>query len=233
MLDKSQYNILIVEDDIINLQFMKTSLISLGFKNIYQASNANKALEVIKETKIDVVFMDINIEGAIDGIACAHLINQNRNIPIIYTTAYSDTETIIDASDTNICSYLIKPFDQKDIEINLYIALKKHHNINLKKEKNLLLNISSKFKFDLKEKILYENNRIQDITNKEKEILFLLCENINSNISYDMFRENIWDGNVSDSTIRDTIFRLRKKVPDLDIKSITGIGYRLQKELDV
>lgn len=67
--------------------------------------------------------MDINLEGATDGIQCAILMNRIAPIPIIYTTALGDTQTILDTSDTNVYGYLIKPFDKQDIEAALTVAI--------------------------------------------------------------------------------------------------------------
>ena len=108
-LKKRAFNILIVEDEIVAVQYLKRILISLSYQTIFVSNNATDALEIINKHLIDLVFMDINIQGSVDGITCAHSLNIKQNIPIIYTTAYSDSVTIVEASETNIFGYLIKP----------------------------------------------------------------------------------------------------------------------------
>lgn len=121
------YNILIVEDEFINAQFIEKSVLKLGYNIIDTVETGQEALEVIKEETIHIVFMDINLEGNMDGIQCAKCINKNKNIPIIYTTAFSDSQTIDQATDTNLFGYLIKPFDHHDIEAVLNLTIKQNY----------------------------------------------------------------------------------------------------------
>ena len=61
-------------------------------------------------------------------------------------------------------------------------------------------------------------------------VLFLLCSSYGDIISFDTIYSTIWgEKNVTDSTIRDTICRLRKKIPNLSLENISGIGYTLKK----
>jgi len=230
--NKENYNILIVEDEIITIEFIKQVLFSLGFINIYSSNNSKNAIDIVKKYKIDCAFMDINIKGSIDGISCAKIINQSYSIPIIYTTAYQDTDTMVEANETNISSYLIKPFYAKDIEINVYIALNKHlKKSKVKKNITDIKNLGNGYTYNYKEKKLYLQNKYQELTLKEKDILHILYKNLNNSLTFSMFRTSVWkDKSVSDNTIRDTIFRVRKKAPLLNIKSISGIGYMLKSD---
>ncbi len=122
-------NILIVEDEILNARFLESILIDLGHNVMDCVTSGYRALEVFKEQKIDFVFMDINIDGAIDGIESASLLNSYREVPIIYTTGFGKSEIIERANDTNIYGYLIKPFDERDIEAVLSVAIHKTKDI--------------------------------------------------------------------------------------------------------
>jgi len=226
-------HILIVEDEYLSSSFLCGVMNKLGFKNITMVSSANAAIEVVKNNKVDLVFMDINIDGSIDGIVCARLLNQEYPIPIIYITAYRDTLTIEEAGQTNIYGYLIKPFDEKDIEATLSVALKRtSNNLNKKKYENLdeKIDLGKEYNYCLKNRILFEKNIPIKLTKKESEVLYLLCKNINQNISYELFREYVWSNKmVANSTIRDTILRLRKKIPNIDLENSIGLGYSLRR----
>jgi len=226
-------HILIVEDEYLSSSFLCGVMNKLGFKNITMVSSANAAIEVVKNNKVDLVFMDINIDGSIDGIVCARLLNQEYPIPIIYITAYRDTLTIEEAGQTNIYGYLIKPFDEKDIEATLSVALKRtSNNLNEKKYENLdeKIDLGKEYNYCLKNRILFEKNIPIKLTKKESEVLYLLCKNINQNISYELFREYVWSNKmVANSTIRDTILRLRKKIPNIDLENSIGLGYSLRR----
>ncbi len=70
------FNILIVEDEFIAFEYLKNILLSLDFNNIFQAKSAKDSMEIIKKQHIDLALMDINIEGNLDGIECARVINK-------------------------------------------------------------------------------------------------------------------------------------------------------------
>lgn len=228
---KTELNILIVEDEIIASQYLLNILESLGFVNIFEASSFDEALAIVKTNKINLVFMDININGSIDGINSARLLNKEYFLPIIFTTAYADSQTINEATDTNIFGYLIKPFEKNQVESTLSITLKR---INISFEKNSLLgnsiiNLGENQKYNLETKTFYINNKAINLTKKENDTLYILCKNLNQNISYEFLLEYVWEEkNISNSTIRDTVSRLKRKTPDLNIETIINFGYILK-----
>lgn len=229
----NNYNILIVEDEYINAKFIEQIVIDKGHHVIDIVANADDAIALIKNEQIDLVFMDINIEGSIDGIRCASVLNQYYQIPIIYMTAYGDTQTIDEASNTNMFGYLIKPFDSSDVEATFTVALKMLFNLkNMPdiKRKSTCIEFDNSYVYTFETKSLKIDNIHVVLTKKESLIMHLFCLNINQNISYDLLLEYVWkDHVVTNSTIRDTISRLRKKAPLLEFENISGIGYRLTK----
>ena len=231
----NNYNILIVEDEFINAQFVEKAVEKLGYNVIDSVETAEEAIAICREELIHVVLMDINLEGSIDGIACAKVINKAKTIPIVYMTAFSDTQTINEASDTNFYGYLIKPFDYHDIEAVLAIAIK--HNYlkkTLEKEKknsSASILLGEEYKYQPKTKTLTKEDNLIKLTKNESNIFYCLFSNINQHVSMDYLLQHVWEGkSVSLSTIRDTVFRLRKKVPDLDIKTQSGMGYILESK---
>lgn len=122
-------DILIVEDEILNARFLEAILTELGHNIVACVTTGDGALEIFRENKVDFVFMDINIDGTIDGIESASLLNNYREVPIIYTTGFGRSEIIGRANDTNIYGYLIKPFDERDIEAVLSVAIHKTKDI--------------------------------------------------------------------------------------------------------
>ncbi|CAA6809550.1 MAG: Unknown protein [uncultured Sulfurovum sp.] len=228
-----KYNILIVEDEFINAQFIEKVILKLGHNIIGSVETGKEALAIIDEENIHIVFMDINLEGSMDGIQCATLINQKQTIPIIYTTAFSDTQTINEATDTNLFGYLIKPYDYHDIEAVLSLTIKQNY---LKKQTSLNTNtqaftaINHNHQYYVQTQTLMKNEIPIELTKKESKIFFYLFKNLNQTVTIEYLNEYVWHNkHISPSTIRDTILRLRKKVPDLSIKTISGLGYTLKK----
>lgn len=225
--------ILVVEDEIFSSKYLVEILKSLGYQKIFESTNAKDAHSIAKSDIIDICFMDINIKGENDGIQCSDMLNQLYDIPIIYTTAYGDSETIKEASNTNFYGYLVKPFEVHDVESSIQIVLKMLQKENKYKNPTILnttkINLSFNTVFDIKNKTLLSNNILIKITNKELDLLYFFCTNPNQNISYDTLKEDVWkNGMISHSTIRDTIARLKKKIPDFPLENIINFGYLLK-----
>lgn len=229
-MNKKDLKILIVEDEFIALTYLQGILSELGINNILSANDSKKAEEIAFENELDLVFMDINLGQLTDGILCAKLINEKHDIPIIYTTAYADEETLNYTKETNIFGYIIKPFDSKDVESTLNIAMR-FISKNSDKTKELKEYIEiNEYKYYKKTRTLKHNERVINLTKKESLIFHLLISKLNQNISYSLLIEEVWQGTeISTSTIRDTVSRLKRKVPNLDIKTISSYGYILKK----
>lgn len=235
MILNKDVNILIVEDEIISTEYLKNILYSLEFENIFTAENFEEALEEIKKQEIDLIFMDINISGSIDGINCAKILNKHYFLPIIFTTAYCDKETMIEAINTNCFGYIVKPFSVNEVQSSLLLTLSKLKEVKsslLKENINLQQNVISLGfgqKFDFLNKTFYVNSIPINLTKNETNLLYVFCKNINQNLSYEILKEEVWTNkDISDSTIRDTVSRLKKKASNLNLENIVNLGYILK-----
>jgi len=232
-LNNKALHILIVEDEVIASQYLVNILQSFGFSNIYEASCFEEALKTVKANKINLIFMDINIDGAIDGINSARILNKEYSIPVIYTTAYGDSNSIKEACDSNLYGYLIKPFEANQVESSLLIALKRidlSHTVAIPLKQNDIVSLENNQKYNLQNRTFYIQNKVINLTKKENDILYVLCKNLNKNISYEILLQYVWeDKNISNSTVRDTVSRLKKKAPDLKIETIINYGYILKQ----
>lgn len=226
--------ILIVEDEIFAAKYLEGLLGSLGFRDVLKATNAQDALKIVREHSISLAFMDINIKGPIDGIECSHILNQEYAIPIIFTTAYGDSQTINEATDTNLCGYLLKPFDKPNLEATLKVAMKLRENEQTKqssenKQQSEVVELAKGQRFNLFTNTLIIENKRVELTEKESTLLAFLVNNRNQNISYETLKESVWQNyDISNSTIRDTVSRLKRKVPVLHIENIKNLGYVLK-----
>lgn len=122
----SSAKILIIEDENIVAMDIKNNLKRLGYAVPYVVDSGEKALQKVAENHPDLVIMDIRLSGDIDGITTAKIIRNNFKIPIIYLTAYSDEITLQRAKLTEPFGYVLKPFDEKDLQIAIELALYKH-----------------------------------------------------------------------------------------------------------
>ncbi|MBF0287267.1 MAG: response regulator [SAR324 cluster bacterium] len=121
----SNTQILIVEDEVFIALGIKKQLENFGYYVLGIASSGDEALSKIVEARPDLVLMDIVIKGEMDGIEVAKRIHDQFEIPIIYLTAYSDHANLQRAKTTEPFGYLLKPFNDRELQITIEIALYK------------------------------------------------------------------------------------------------------------
>ncbi|OGF27219.1 hypothetical protein A2331_03550 [Candidatus Falkowbacteria bacterium RIFOXYB2_FULL_34_18] len=117
--------ILIVEDEAIVANDIKNTLEKLNYSVDGILDTGEDVLNIIKEKKLDLILMDVKLKGKIDGIETAKRIKE-FNIPIIYLTAYSDKKTIERAKETMPYGFLLKPFDNQELNSVIQMAIYKH-----------------------------------------------------------------------------------------------------------
>lgn len=122
----SKKNILVVEDEGLVANDIKRTLESVGYNVTNTVSTGEKALKEIEENLPDLILMDIVLEGGIDGIETARKVLDKYDIPIIYLTAYGDSETVRKAKDTKPLGYIVKPFQKEGLYSSIEVALYTH-----------------------------------------------------------------------------------------------------------
>ena len=118
--------ILVVEDETIVAMDVKDRLTELGYEVAGVADRGAEALELAASTRPDLVLMDIRLKGEMDGITAAEEIRQRWRIPVIYLTAFSEDGTLQRAKLTEPFGYIIKPFEDREIQSAIEMALYKH-----------------------------------------------------------------------------------------------------------
>ena len=118
--------ILIVEDEAIVALDITQKLEQLGYTITGNASNYDEAVYQAQTTLPDLVLMDIHLRGEKDGIEAARTILDQMDIPVVYLTAYSDTETLRKAAESGAYAYIKKPYTDAEITWNIELAVKVH-----------------------------------------------------------------------------------------------------------
>lgn len=126
--------ILVVEDEVIVGMDIQRRLKNLGYIVPVVVSSGEEAITKVRENNPDLVLMDINLYGKMDGIEAASKIHSFSDIPVIYLTAYTDDKTFERAKITEPYSYIIKPFRDRELQINLEIAFYKSRMEKMLKE---------------------------------------------------------------------------------------------------
>ncbi len=119
--------ILIVEDEAILAADLEQVLQSMGHTVVGISASGAVAMRTARDTNPELILMDINLQGPLDGIATARILKEiGSDVPVVFLTAYADRETVIRARETEPFGYLLKPFDEQLLRVTIDIALYKH-----------------------------------------------------------------------------------------------------------
>lgn len=118
--------VLIVEDEVELAANYKEILINLDYEVVAIAKNATDCLEVLRNEEVDLILMDVMIEGDIDGIELTYQIKSEWDIPVVFTTAYSDQGILERISKVIYDGYLLKPFSVDRLQSTIFLALNDH-----------------------------------------------------------------------------------------------------------
>ena len=122
----AQAKILIVEDEILVAEDVRSKLEGMGYSALPISTSGPDAIQQAQRARPDLVLMDIDLPGPMDGIEAAAHIRERCGIPVVYLTAYADSETIDRAKTTEPHGYIVKPFEQRELRSTVEIALYKH-----------------------------------------------------------------------------------------------------------
>ncbi|WP_044415187.1 response regulator transcription factor [Halarcobacter anaerophilus] len=218
----SNKKVLYAEDEK-GIQNNVVKILKLYFDNVITASNGEEALDEYIINKPDVVILDICMPH-IDGLEVVKKIREdNKKIPIIILSAYTDNEYLWRAVEQKICKYLTKPFKKDQfIEALKTVSLELSNYETKVKIAQGYYNPFNKI-FTIKEK------EIQLSINESKMLDYLLSK-VNQTVTYEELFDYIWieDEFPSKDALKALIKDLRKIIGKETIKNIFGVGYKLE-----
>ena len=219
-------NILLIEDNESILKGLVYSLEQERFK-VTTAMTIKDSKNLLESNNIyNLIILDISLPDG-SGFDLCKYIKSNYNIPIIFLTAKDEEQDVVQGFDLGADDYIIKPFRTRELISRANNILRRYNNI----QTNIIT--SSNIKIDLDAQRVYKNDDEIVLTALEYKILALLFTNINQTVTREKILDKIWDiaGNyVNDNTLTVYIKRIRAKLSPNDIiKTIKGIGYRIEK----
>lgn len=211
------YKILLIED---NEYIIKGIVYLLKQHNfivdvVSTLSDAKKYLE----NNYNLIILDLMLP---DGDGIDFFKKNLTNQPTLVLTAKDDEDVISDALDNGVEDYMVKPFKAKELLSRINNIIRKNKDNNLIKVKNVVI--------DTDAARVYVDNVEVIFTSLEYRILLLLFQNLNRIVTREIIMEQIWDisGNfVEDNTLTVYIKRIREKLGSDIIKTIKGLGYRV------
>jgi len=223
-------SILIVEDEKTIVEELKTYIDHWGCTVVDSCINRENILALIKEKNINVIIMDICIEGCEQGIETAAMIKKEYpNIEIIFLCDHLDEYDINKAIEIDPVAYLAKPINREEQRISLKIAMNRITKENKKKESNPnYFILDEEFCYDIDSAILFYDHIPVHLTKKENMLLKLLIKHRNNIVNIAMIKNTIWaDQEINDNAIRSLMKRLRRKLKHKFIETFSTQGYKI------
>jgi PAS domain S-box-containing protein len=124
MADKAR--IMVVEDEAVISMEIQDRLARMGHSVCGTAASGAEAVSVATANHPDLILMDVQLRGDVDGVETARKIRSRIEVPVIYLTAFADDRTVERARETEPYGYLIKPFSEKELFAAIEMALYKH-----------------------------------------------------------------------------------------------------------
>jgi DNA-binding LytR/AlgR family response regulator len=152
--------VLILEDELIVAEELKEILSGNGYEVIGTANSGEKALRLAQRNLPDVALLDINVKGDLDGIEVAEKLLDQNDVAIIFLTAYSDQAIVERAKQIKPAAYIVKPFNEKNLNIAIDLAFTNINSLNSSNEShNYLIND----RIFIKENNRFHKVRLEDV----------------------------------------------------------------------
>jgi CheY-like chemotaxis protein len=122
-----KYSVLVVEDEAITALDIQDKLESFGYTVLASEGNGEKAIQLAKEERPDLILMDISLKGSLSGIEVSKEID-TLNIPIIFLTANTNNENVEDALETAPYGFITKPIFDTELQQLIELVIIKHND---------------------------------------------------------------------------------------------------------
>ena len=225
---EDKLRILLCEDDENLGTLTREYLEDKGFKAELFA-DGEAGYKAFLKGKYDICLLDVMMPKK-DGYQLAQEIRAiNSDVPIIFLTAKALKEDILEGFKIGADDYITKPFSMEELVMRIEAILRR---VKGKKGKEVTVSKIGKFTFDTQRQVLFTDDKSDNLTTKESELLSLLCAHMNEILERNFALKTIWiDDNYFNARSMDVyITKLRKKLkddPTIEIINIHGKGYKL------
>lgn len=217
-----KYTIALVEDEEDLNKLIQTYLKKAGYE-VIPFYNGKDALNNIN-TKVHLWILDIMLPNNISGYDIIKEIRKNNEMmPVIFTSARDKDLDKIIGLELGSDDYITKPYSPKELVLRVNNIIKRVYSNELNKIKY------NDYTINLEKRMVLLNNKEIILTTLEFDLLNMFLQNKGKSFSRDEILSKVWGENYygTDRVVDDLIRRLRKKMPDLNINTIYGYGYRL------
>lgn len=223
--------VLIVDDNPDIREVLGTYAAKEGFEPI-TAKDGFEALDLFRKTSPAVILLDVMMPG-MDGHRVCERIRSESDVPIILITAKGEDYERVMGLDIGADDYIVKPFNANEVMARVRAVLRRVARVEQKEEKKILS--ISNLTINIESYSVYVGAEKLPLTKKEVETMWILAENPSKVFTRDNLLDSLWGQDYfGDSrTVDSHIKRLRAKLdkvdhPDWEIKTIWGLGYKLE-----
>jgi DNA-binding response OmpR family regulator len=226
------YHILIIDDEKEIIDLLRLYLEQDGVK-IYEAYDGEMGYQVFQNYRIDLALVDIMMPrmNGYELIKKVHrFIPSGKEIPIIFLTARGELNDRILGLDLGADDYITKPFEPLEVAARVRARLRRNGNVSELTEESQELRVGNLI-LNLLECQIRVDHEVIPLTKVEYLVLKMFMENPGRVYTKEQIYETGWEDSyaVDDNTIRVIISRLRDKIGEDKIKTIRGLGYRMEK----
>jgi len=219
--------ILLAEDDSSQAESIKSWLEMDGY-NIDWVERGDHAILAIEQHQYDCILLDRGLPKATGDEILKLLKRQFPEIRVIFLTARDSIQDRVQGLDLGANDYLVKPFSLEELSARVRAQLRQTQVTNLHeiKYENLVL--------DTQAKTVFQDQQVVHLTAKEFQILYKLMQKPEHIVTREQLEESLyaWGDEIESNAIEVYIYQLRKKIGGHLIKTIRGLGYRMNKEQD-
>ena len=214
--------ILYVEDDEIarenGIEYLQNF-----FEQIYEASDAIKALQLYEKYQPDIIITDIQMPK-LNGLEFVKRIRQkDKKTQIIIITAFCDKDYLLKAIELGLVKYLVKPVCEKEFEEALFLCVN-----SLQNNESNIIKLDENSYFDIFNKNLLINEEIIKLITKEILFLELLIKNKNRYVSYEEIENYVWSDSVmTKDALKTLVKNIKIKISKDLILNLTNSGYKI------
>lgn len=220
--------VLLVEDDPILGDGVKTGLTQAGNTHVDWFKTGNEALAALQTQEFDIVILDIGLPGmsGLEVLKELRSSGHQKDVPVLLLTARDTVEDRVKGLDSGADDYLTKPFDLGELSARIR-ALKRRGSQTVQQKltyKNITL--------DPHAHVIMIDDEMVSLPRREFTLLQKLMENVGQVLSREQLTQYMygWGEDVDSNTLEVHVHNLRKKFPNVALRTIRGIGYVLEKE---
>ena len=200
------------------------------FKTVTVTSDGSEALNVYQndDKSFDLVITDIQMP-VMNGVELSEAIRDiNAEQQIVVLSAHTDSDYLLKLINLGIAQFLTKPIEHEELMDTLFHVSKKINHTEVEPQNIQMIDLGESYIWDKEKMLLKQDDNIVDLTRHELLLIQLLVKKSEQVCTNDTIMQNFYNNgiDISENSIRNLVFKLRKKLPASAIRSIYGMGYK-------